>query len=89
MIDPLKLFFSMNDRVFSWFKIKKMIPEDTGFIKDEPHTKETILKMLSNMTSIENKALLMVLATSGCRVGMVEYFRVCDLQPMPNDCQRL
>lgn len=87
MIDPLKLFFEMNDRIFNWTKIRKMIPEDTVFIKDEPHTKETIIEMLSNMTSIENKALLMVLASSGCRVGMVEYLRICDLKPMSDNCQ--
>lgn len=89
MIDPLKLFFSMNDRVFNWVKIKKMIPVDTVFIKDEPHTKETIIEMLSNMSSVENKALLMVLASSGCRVGMVEYFRICDLTSMSDNCQRV
>jgi integrase len=86
-ITPLKLFFEMNDKSFNWLKIQKMIPENDVFIQDEPHTKETIIKMLANMRSVEDKALLMVLASSGCRVGMVLEFRICDMKPMPDGSQ--
>lgn len=86
-IVPLKLFFSMNDKSFNWIKIQKMIPENKVFVQDEPHTKETIIKMLANMRSSEDKALLMVLASSGCRVGMVLDFRICDMKPMPDNSQ--
>jgi len=86
-ITPLQLFFAMSDKSFNWLKIKKMIPENDLVIQDEPHTKETIIKMLANMRSLEDKALLMVLACSGCRVGMVLDFRIGDIKPMSDGSQ--
>lgn len=85
----IKHFFSMSDRMFNWDKIKKMRPEKKAKVQDIPHSKETISLMLGSIVSLEIKAVLMVLASSGCRVGMVEHFRICDMKPMSNGCQRI
>lgn len=85
----INLFFSMNDRMFNWVKIKKLRPEKKAKVQDSPHSKETISLMFGNIISLELKAVLMVLASSGCRVGMVEYFRICDMKPMSNGCRHI
>jgi integrase len=85
----LKLFFSMNDKIFNWDKIHKMFPEPSKRGNNKPHTNETISKMLERIHVIDKKALLLALASSGCRVGMVEYFRLKDMKPMPNGCRSI
>lgn len=88
-IASIKLFFSMNDKIFNWDKIHRMFPEPSKRGNAKPHTKENISKMLEKIHVIDKKALLFVLAASGCRVGMVEYFRIKDMEPMPHGCRAI
>jgi site-specific recombinase XerD len=85
----VKLFFSMNDKIFNWDKIHKMFPESGNRGNKKPHTKENISKMLEKIQVIDKKAVLLVLASSGCRIGMVEYFRLKDMKPMPYGCRAI
>jgi len=57
-IFALKLFFSMNDVILNWDKIKKMIPERNKPSGDKAYTTEQIQILLKNTANLEYKALI-------------------------------
>lgn len=72
-ISALDLFFSMNDVILNWKKIKKLMPEQKKFRGEKPYTTkmlQDVLKVFSK--SFEITALIHVMASSGARVGFSE-----------------
>jgi len=47
-VSALKLFFSMNDIIINWDKIRKMIPEKTKPAGDKAYSTEQIQVLLKN-----------------------------------------
>jgi len=47
-VSALKLFFSMNDIILNWDKIRKMIPEKTKPAGDKAYSTEQIQVLLKN-----------------------------------------
>ena len=86
-MSALRLFFSMNDVIINWDKIRKMIPEKSKPAGDMPYSTEQVQVLLKNTTNLEYKALIHFLSASGVRVGCFEELKIKDLTDMPNGCK--
>ena len=84
----LELFYSMNDFILNFKKIKKMIPESKKSGNDKPYTTEHLKQML-NAFSTDRKyyALVHFMSASGIRAGAITELRLKDLDDMPNGCK--
>jgi len=68
---PIELFFVMNDVNLNFKKIRKMFPAKVKKGNDEAYALEEIQKLLSHARTLRNKSLVLLLASSGCRIGAV------------------
>lgn len=76
---PIFLFFELNDVTLNKTKIKKMYPariKPQGF---NAYTREDISYMLSNTRKKRSKALILVFASTGCRVGGLVGLKMSDI----------
>ena len=86
-ISALKLFFSMNDIILNWDKLRKMLPEKTKPSGNQPYSTEQLQILLKNTAYPEYKALIHFMSASGVRVGCFEELKIKDLSDMPNGCK--
>lgn len=84
VIASLLLFFSMNDKILNWQRIRKMIPEKIKKSGYMAYQTEDIKKMLEG-EPLRNKALIHFLASSGMRVGGLEGLKLKHLVEMPEN----
>jgi integrase len=68
----------MNDVELKWNKINSFKAEFHNIVEDRPYTREEI-KMLVDRADLRNKAIILLLASSGIRVGAVPELRIKDL----------
>jgi len=86
-VSALRLFFSMNDVILNWDKIRKMLPEKTKRTGDRAYSTEQIQILLKNTAYPEYKALIHFMSASGVRVGCFEEMKLKDLTNMTNGCK--
>jgi len=86
-VSALKLFFSMNDVILNWDKIRKMLPEKTKPSGDKAYSTEQIQVLLKNTAYPEYKALIHFMSASGVRAGCFEELKIKDLTDMANGCK--
>lgn len=77
----IRKFYSMNDIQLNWEKIHCYQGDSEKQTEDRPYTHSEIGTMLSH-TSPRNKAIILVMASGGLRVGAIETLRKCDLEPL-------
>ena len=80
---PVKLFCDQNDILLNWKKIRRKIPSGRQYANDRPPTREEILKILE-YPDRRTKPFVLVLVSSGIRVGAFEYLRWKDIEPIDN-----
>jgi integrase len=87
-LNALQLFFSMNDIVCNWVKLKKMLPEQKKIRGDVPYTTKQVQQML-NLFVNQSKwfAVVHFLASCGSRAGSIEELKIKHLNDMPNGCK--
>lgn len=74
-------FFEMNDIVtINWRKIHSFEGEPTKS-EDRPYTHSEISAMLQNAT-LRNRAIILLMSSSGSRVGAIPLVRIKDLEPI-------
>ena len=87
VLNALKKFFSMNDIILNWDKLKMMKPEKT-VRKDRAYTTEELRILLSHVSNKPLwKAFLHFMASSGVRSGFAEELKMKHLKDMPNGCK--
>lgn len=86
-LSALKLFFSMNDVILNWDKLRKMLPEKIKPTGDVPYSTEQIRILLKNTSNLEYRALINFLSASGVRIGCIEELKIKDLEDMPDRCK--
>lgn len=82
----LELFFSMNDRVLNWKKIRKMYPAKIKKSGTKAYSNKQISKMLESTSEHRNRFLIHFLASTGARIGAVTGLKIKHLKEMPLDC---
>lgn len=69
-VSALQTFFQINDiEGINWSKIKKFKGEFYTVVEDRPYTREEIHTLVQNAPSLRDKALILLLSSSGMRVG--------------------
>jgi len=81
---PLELFFAMNDKNLNWKKLKKMYPARVQRSGREAYSTEDVRNMLKQTKSKRLIAMIMMLASSGCRVGVLAELKMKHLLDMEN-----
>lgn len=78
----IKRFYDMNDIVLNWKKIKAYQGEFYRVVDDEAYTHEQI-KLLVDNANMRDKAIILLMASTGMRVGAIPKLTLKDL--IPND----
>jgi len=82
-VQAVKLLLFMNDceNALKWGKISKMMPKARKIGLDRAPTKEEVRKLLE-YADIRLKALILLLCSSGIRIGSVEYLKWKHVVPV-------
>ena len=83
-LKPIKLFCEMNDIAMNWKKLNRLIPEDHIRRKDRAYRIEEIVRLLDS-ADLRGKAIILLLASSGIRVGAIPQLRIKDIEPVNID----
>lgn len=89
MFFALELFFSMNDVVLNFKKIRRMFPQVEKPTGTHAYTTKDVQKILDICKSRKKKALVLLLASSGIRIGAVSELKLKHLRDMPHSCKAL
>lgn len=81
-LSALRLFYGMNRRPLSWEMIDQTV-QDSEARKDRAYTKEEIRKILS-VADIRVRAIVLLLISSGVRLGGLPRLKVSSLKPFEN-----
>ena len=76
---PLRKFYAMNDVTLNWEKIHNYLGAHDKTIEDKAYTKEQIQKLLQ-FASQRARILILLLASSGLRIGAVSGLRYKHLR---------
>lgn len=68
---PIELFFVMNDVMINYKKLRKLFPKKIKKGNERGYTIEEIRKITKNTKSKRNKALVLLFASSGVRLGAI------------------
>lgn len=83
----IKTFYFANDVILNWDKVFRMLKEERKSGNDKAYTIREISYLFENSKSVTHKALILFLASSGCRVGMVSELRLKDIQDFEAGCK--
>jgi site-specific recombinase XerD len=81
-VAAIRKFYDMNDIVtLNWKKIHSFEPEPELRSEDRPYTHQEIATLLTKAPP-RDRAIILLMASSGMRVGAIPYLQVRDLQPI-------
>ena len=78
-LTPIKSFYKINDVVLNDRKIQKFLPEQLRVGNDRAYTHEEISKLLE-IADERMRALILLMASSGIRIGAIPLLRLRNLQ---------
>ena len=81
---PVFLFYSLNDVTLNKVKIKKMFPARIKVQGFNAYTREDVRMMLDNTTKKRGRAMVLIFASTGCRVGGLIDLTMKDISDIPN-----
>jgi len=84
---PIQAFFEINDVMINWKKIRRLFPARVKKSGHEPWTTKDIQKMLEVATDVRSRALIHLVASSGVRIGAIQYMKLKHLEDMQNGCK--
>lgn len=84
---PLELFFTINDKNCNFKKIRKMFPAPIRKTGTKSWTTQDIQKMLASTSKKRTKFLIHFLASTGCRIGVVEELKLKNLEDLEMNCK--
>lgn len=85
---PIKLFCEMNDIIVNWKKITRGIPKGKRFGTDRIPTLDEIKRILQ-YPDRRIKTAILIMLSSGIRLGAWDYLRCGDIVPIKKDDQVL
>lgn len=85
----IELFLTMNDKVANFKKLRKMFPEKVKLTGKGYWENKDIQKMLSNIKIKRAKAMIHVMASTGCRVGALSELKIKHLENVELGCKKI
>lgn len=80
-VSAIQKFYVMNDVMLNWRKIKSFEPEPQKVVEDRPYDHLEISTLIHGMP-LRNRAIVLLMASSGLRVGAIPSLRLKDLEPI-------
>lgn len=77
-VAAVKHFYTMNDVMLNTKRINAFKPEFRNIVEDQPYSREQIKTMLVKAEQ-RNRAIILLLSSSGMRVGALTNLKVGDL----------
>jgi len=87
-IYPLQAFFEINDVDIKWRKIRRLFPAKVKKSGRKAYTTEQVQLILQQCKDLRNRAIVLFMAASGCRVGAFSYLKLKDIQNI-EDCKHV
>lgn len=81
---PVKLFCVENNILLNWKKIARRIPSGKKYASDRAPTLEEIRRILA-YPDRRIKAAVLIMVSSGARVGLFDYLKYGDIMPIRNE----
>jgi integrase len=78
-VAAIRKFYAMNDLVLNWEKIHSFEPEPLKVSEDRPYNHSEI-KQLVEHANLRNRAVVLLMSSTGIRLGALPYLRVKDLE---------
>ena len=72
-------FYQMNDVIVNWRKLKKFRGKHHAVIEDRPYTRDEIKRLL-DFAPLRDKAMILLMASSGMRRGALPCLRLKDME---------
>lgn len=83
----LELFYRVNEKQdLNFYKIRKMFPADDKSAGKKSWSTQDIQKMLRNVKESRTKAVIHILASTGCRIGAIHDLKISSVIDMPDNC---
>jgi integrase len=80
-LSAIRKFYMLNDISLNWERIHSYEGEHEKVAEDRPYTHSEVQQMISH-TTFRNKAIILMLWSSGVRVGAIPLMRIRDLEPI-------
>ena len=80
-IAAILYFLDNNDIELNKKKIRRYFPSDESTNDDRPYTVDEIQRILS-VSDLRSKAMILLMASTGVRIGALHLFRIDDLTPI-------
>ena len=76
---PIELFYVMNDVNLNFKKIRKLFPSKVKKGNERGYTHDEIKTILNHAKTNRHKSLVLLLASSGCRIGAISDIKLKDM----------
>jgi integrase len=83
----LKAFFEINDVELKWKKVLRLLPKKVKRTGKLAYTTKDIQEMLSVAKNQRTRALVLFLASTGCRVSAIIELKMKHVKDMPHGCK--
>jgi integrase len=78
-VSPIVHFFEMNNCILNWKRLKKFKAKHRPVVEDKAYTREQIKKLVE-VAPLRDKAIILLMASSGMRRGAVPVIRLRDIE---------
>jgi len=87
-IAAIELYFVVNDKVdINFRKLRKLIPSQGKPSGRKAWSTENVQTMLNNTLEIRSKAIIHLMASTGCRVGAISDLTMSDVVDIEEGCK--
>lgn len=80
----VRLLLEMNDVIFNWRKIRRLIPPVKRYADDRMPSKVELMKIIE-ASDLRLKAMTLTFVSSGIREGAIEHLKAGDVSPIERD----
>ena len=80
-ISAILYFLDNNEIELNKRKIRRYYPSDESVYDDRPYSVGEIQQILS-VSDLRTKAMILLMASTGVRIGSLQEMRICDLNPV-------
>lgn len=85
----IELFFSMNDVVLNFKKIRKMFPQHEKESGKEAYSDDEIREMIRSAKTRKHRAIIHFLASSGVRIGAIPELKIKHIKNLDLGCKSI